>query len=618
MICLLVGHRGVGKTSLLDDIKKFRPWARCYDLDTLFEHQHKISIADYFKKYGEVEFRKLEIQLLRNIVNRCEQSQTEMETYIAVGAGFEGDLGQEEWAKNCIVWWIRRESDRLGRIFLDRPKLNADLDDVEEWKERYEARQNRYRSWAWETLTLEEGPVGASPFLNCWLKGEVDASGSALTLLPENFRSPAVFASFIAKRKNWGFRYFELRNDLLNKKQISMALEQIPHEMLLLSFRPQPLEKFPPLRGIPYDWDIQLGAPPSSSEKPAILSLHVDHFSNVRSPLLELQSSAAALAQENVLLKAAVPIEKFSDLKELHTWYLEDAKQRVPCPLSKEGRWSWYRLALKGKSAFQFLREGEGSSYDQPLLWNWATAPSRVDEFAAVLGDPVESSQSPLEHSAFFAERKSAFFRIPISREESTQLSPQDLAVFGLRWAAVTSPLKKWAFEHSDVKSELAEKFESVNTLLLDTSGSVSGANTDFEGLKQLLLPWKLDSRFVLVIGQGVLEPQLKDLLPFASFVSTRKSLDLKKSEFMKEIDSKGFQTVLWSAGEAGVEICEIARKLRAPLVLDLNYRQNSGGLSFAKAGASCYVNGLGLFKRQAELQRHVWSRAYVKCESLW
>ncbi len=42
------------------------------DLDQLFEENYKISIADFFSKYGEPMFRKMEHELLENNLNHAQ------------------------------------------------------------------------------------------------------------------------------------------------------------------------------------------------------------------------------------------------------------------------------------------------------------------------------------------------------------------------------------------------------------------------------------------------------------------------------------------------------------------------------------------------------------------
>lgn len=63
----LIGYMGAGKTTASKKMARLTGFA-CYDLDELFEEKYKINISDFFNKYGENLFRKLESQLLKDTV----------------------------------------------------------------------------------------------------------------------------------------------------------------------------------------------------------------------------------------------------------------------------------------------------------------------------------------------------------------------------------------------------------------------------------------------------------------------------------------------------------------------------------------------------------------------
>lgn len=60
----LVGYMGAGKSSVAKKVANKTGWFP-YDLDILFEEKYKISVSDFFRKYGEDTFRKLESELLK-------------------------------------------------------------------------------------------------------------------------------------------------------------------------------------------------------------------------------------------------------------------------------------------------------------------------------------------------------------------------------------------------------------------------------------------------------------------------------------------------------------------------------------------------------------------------
>jgi shikimate kinase len=68
MRIFLVGYMGCGKTTVGRQLAKLLNYAHL-DLDVLFEAEYKITIADFFKKYDEIAFRKIEHQLLLSTFN---------------------------------------------------------------------------------------------------------------------------------------------------------------------------------------------------------------------------------------------------------------------------------------------------------------------------------------------------------------------------------------------------------------------------------------------------------------------------------------------------------------------------------------------------------------------
>lgn len=66
----LIGHRGVGKTRILDDYQTKNIKAQCLDLDREVEHRHKVKIQDLFSQGLAQKFRQLELQTLQTIIDK--------------------------------------------------------------------------------------------------------------------------------------------------------------------------------------------------------------------------------------------------------------------------------------------------------------------------------------------------------------------------------------------------------------------------------------------------------------------------------------------------------------------------------------------------------------------
>jgi len=64
MLIFLVGYMGCGKTTFGRKLAEELGW-QFADLDELIEERYKISIHDFFAKYGEENFRRIENMMLR-------------------------------------------------------------------------------------------------------------------------------------------------------------------------------------------------------------------------------------------------------------------------------------------------------------------------------------------------------------------------------------------------------------------------------------------------------------------------------------------------------------------------------------------------------------------------
>lgn len=563
MTILLVGHRGVGKTSFLRTLRG----TQNYDLDEEIEKATQLSIAELWKK-GENHFRQLEGETLERLL----QSPIEKKV-IALGAGFEGPLPQ-----NVRVVWLRQETDRDGRVFLNRPRLNPNLSPLDEYLERFEVREQRFQQWAHEQLVL---PEGYTKGLESVVLEPSDVQAPFdFTLQPDHFKN---FATFIQKSSQWNVRRFELRDDLLSEEQIEVAKEHIPPTKLLISARTHKAKE-----GID-DWALELGEP---RQAPSILSLHqrLPDFAGTLETLNPHRGS---------ILKLAVEVHSFAELRLGHQWWLQDPLRRAFLPRSKNGRWRWYRSMFGPKMPIHFFREGEGegSALDQPFLWQVILQPPLQKYFAAVLGSPVQHSRSPMEHLDFFKARGIPFVAIDISPEEFSE-AVNLLKDLGLKFAAVTSPLKAAAFEICDELAEEAQSLTSVNTLMLEGQ-NVSGHNTDVLALRDLRADFPMATDIWLWGGGGV-RPAVRAAWPNMKEISAR----------IGTTDSGTPDLLIWAASRAH-SFKWPSQNVRPKMILDLNYSDNSPGREWAAVNNLPYHSGLKMFKLQAEYQRQIWRRSF-------
>jgi shikimate 5-dehydrogenase/shikimate kinase len=576
MKMILIGHRGVGKTTLLKRLQAYHRTIPVFDLDEEIEKSAEVRLQDIFELAGEAAFRQLEIAALSQLIDQPQ-------FIVALGAGFP--LEQCHFEDDVEIVWVRRQTDQYGRIFLDRPRLNQNLPPLAEFQERYLARQKIYQNFCHWAYDMPEGQMQLSSIEQKIFSGECDETGGIFTVYPHHLKK-------IERLLRQNFDLFELRDDLLSSDDISSAARFLNKENILLSFRKETRPtSFPEAAEI--DWALELGAPRITT---SILSLHDRKAGENLSQVIGRLQSAAQPAQH---LKLAVDIDSYAELAEGLAWQLEDPVNRSFLPRSKNNRWAWVRLWLKDRQKLNFVRSGPEWN-DQPSLFQWLACPPRPNEFAAVLGQPINHSYSPTEHTPFFTAYQTPFFAIDVSETEWRTALPL-LEKMGLTYAAITSPLKKQALQFSQQPSEIARLLGVANTLL-KFKNHWHSENTDFAGLKALLS--EVDQKDTIVIwGGGGTLAVLKKLLPQAITYSVRTGQPRSPTSHASP------RTLIWAA-QPNAPLPPL--EWNPALVVDLNYHENSRAKEYCQLTKSRYISGLPLFKAQAHEQRTFWERRYV------
>ena len=85
----LVGYMGAGKTTAAKRLAHRLGWD-VVDTDALFEEKYKISVDDFFQKYDEPLYRKLESEILKSTENLVH-------TVISTGGGTACFFDNMEW-----------------------------------------------------------------------------------------------------------------------------------------------------------------------------------------------------------------------------------------------------------------------------------------------------------------------------------------------------------------------------------------------------------------------------------------------------------------------------------------------------------------------------------------
>lgn len=570
---LLVGHRGTGKTSLM---RRMAP-SNSVDLDEEIERRSGQPVFELFKNRGEEIFRQWELTTIKEILREAGPH-----TWISVGAGLR--LDEVEFRGEII--WVRRDTDREGRVFLDRPRLDPSTDPLVEFRQRAKAREPIFARSADRTYTMPEGLAESDELEKKILCGDLEGTGGVVTLFPSHRRT----------LPQLGAHLYELRDDLLESEELMGLFHKFPEEKILYSVRKN---KFVPeyvrRSKCLIDWGLDGSYPDKEFVEEfadrLILSSHGSH----REALLDFR----LYAKFPVRFKLSPVIESYDDLREVHQWWAQDPTHRHLLPRSSDGRWGWYRLWMKGKSAINFWREGGGSAEDQPTLYQWLASPFGVERFAAVLGAPVAHSWSPTEHRHFFAKFGMPMWAVEVREGEWDRAMPF-LRELGLQFASVTAPLKGKAFRLCK-PSELAAELESVNTLAWDEQASQwRGHNTDLTGLAEAVLG--LPSGPVAVWGGGGTLPVIGRVLPNSSAFSATKGHLRSGSKELQDLP----KIVVWAAPR-GSELMWPPDHWKPEIVFDLNYKEDSPGREYALRIKARYVSGEKMFRAQAREQREYW-----------
>ncbi len=658
---LIVGHRGVGKTAFLQRVRA--AYARrslpvtTWDLDAELSRHHGVAVATLFHQHGEPRFREHEHALLRaRLADLCDPSSARdlSDVYVALGAGYDEDpraAVPPAWLPLARVLWLRRLTDPQGRIFVDsaRPRLDPDLPPLTEFQRRFVERQSRYQAWhdiVWimpEGAESDENPAEDQFIFAALASHHHSPKGmlpAVLTLLPESLARSEAAHEFLMRRLTWPGLRFELRDDLLSDAQRAWAQRLLPPERVIRSAR----------RALPSHSDVQaacrqksavdlpcelLQSPPAerwlrewtdwldgAMQPGLIASLHDRGIGeSVPQAAARLQGLAQQLGAQHA--KLAIEVHDFAELASGLAWASEDPLRRAFLPrtptaqhASGPERFRWFRAlqALARRSPLSFVREGDGSSADQPTLCEhlqlgMGDMEQPSPSFAAVLGDPVQHSRSPSEHRAFFSRQGLPMFAIPCSEADIAHGGLELLRQLGLRCAAVTAPLKRAVGALTGLAS--------CNTLWWqDDTASWQGGNTDPVGLRALLASLPADAQVAVWGGGGVL-PSIQETLPQAQFFSLR-TAGLRSPSSCASDASDGAtpnvaalaqpSVVVWAAGHRGRDAAlQPPASWRPQCVYDLDYREDSAARDYALRVGARYVSGLLMFTAQAAAQRAIW-----------
>ena len=169
-----------------------------------------------------------------------------------------------------------------------------------------------------------------------------------------------------------------------------------------------------------------------------------------------------------------------------------------------------------------------------------------------VIGNPIKHSLSPVLHNHWIKQNnlKAVYKKKQLNKNDLKRIIAElkDGVVHGIN---VTVPYKKLVIPYLDELSPLAEKSQSVNTIL-KKNNKIFGENTDIGGFQNALnhINYSIKNKRVFILGAGGVVPSiiiaLKKLNVSKIFLSNRtksKAENLKKIEPNLEIVDWGQTT---------------------------------------------------------------------------
>ncbi len=253
-----------------------------------------------------------------------------------------------------------------------------------------------------------------------------------------------------------------------------------------------------------------------------------------------------------------------------------------------------------------------------------------VTTVAGVIGWPARHSLSPALHNAAFAAAGADWvyvaFEVPPGGARGALEAMRALGIGGL---SVTMPHKAEVADAVDALDPAAAALHSVNTVVREDDGSLTGHSTDGAGFVASLREAGVDPRGarVAVLGAGAAARAVVDALGragAAELVVVNRTPDAAErcaalapvgrvagpgpaaADAVREADLVVNAT---SVGMGSAELPLDARLLHAGhVVADLVYHPlRTALLDAAAAAGACTVDGLGMLVHQAALQQQLW-----------
>ncbi|MFZ4718599.1 MAG: shikimate dehydrogenase [Ilumatobacteraceae bacterium] len=245
---------------------------------------------------------------------------------------------------------------------------------------------------------------------------------------------------------------------------------------------------------------------------------------------------------------------------------------------------------------------------------------------AAVIGSPVQHSLSPALHNAAFAQLGLEWVYVALHvRSGDAQHAIDGMRAFGLAGMSVTMPHKEAVALAVDRLDPAAAALRSVNTVVPEADGTLTGHSTDGAGFVASLRAAGHDvaGRTVCLLGAGGAARAIADALArhgaarVAVVNRTQSNADATAAladgvgvvGAPADIRHSDIVVNATSVGMASDDLpCDPALLRAGHVVADIVYHpRDTALLRAARAAGGATVDGLGMLVHQAALQQQLW-----------
>ena len=252
---------------------------------------------------------------------------------------------------------------------------------------------------------------------------------------------------------------------------------------------------------------------------------------------------------------------------------------------------------------------------------------------AGVMGWPVSHSRSPRIHNYWIKKYKlaGAYGLFPV-HPDNLEIAIRGLSALGIAGCNITIPHKVCAMQYVDWVSPLAKKIGAINTIVVQSDGSLHGFNNDgygfIQSLKEVSQDWQADAGPAVVLGAGgaaraivvsLLEEGAQEIRVLNRTLDKAQALTAEFGNVLTPIDWSDRHAALTNAsllvnttslgmiGQPPLEL-NLDNLPRNTLVSDIVYApMETPLLTEARLRGNSTVNGLGMLLHQARPAFEAW-----------